>query len=63
MTVYPANVYPSPCEHQRLPEEPTAYVSWHTWARKKGGTHRQEQCPKCGLWCIWVPKVKRRKAK
>ena len=38
------------------PGEPTSYPDWHEWAAKKSRTHRQEQCPTCGLYHVWVPK-------
>ena len=34
---------------------PSGYVAWHCWADRKARTHRQEQCPVCGLWAIWIP--------
>lgn len=32
------------------------YVAWHEWATKMGKTHRQERCPCCGFYAVWVPK-------
>lgn len=39
------------CRHAVCPE---SYVAWHEWAEKKARTHRQEKCPVCGLWEVWV---------
>lgn len=38
---------------------PDGYLAWHDWAAKKSKTHRQERCPCCGLFMIWVPKKPR----
>ncbi len=35
---------------------PAGYMAWHAWAERMAITHRQLQCPECGLWAIWVPK-------
>jgi len=35
---------------------PTGYIEWHMWALEKSKTHKQLQCPGCGLYTIWVPK-------
>ena len=40
----------------RMWDEPEGYVNWHIWAEKKGKTHIQKQCPRCGLWHIWEPR-------
>jgi hypothetical protein len=40
-------------------DAPQGYLAWHEWADKKGKTHRQQRCGECGLWKIWVPKVRR----
>ena len=34
---------------------PRGYLQWHQWADHKSKTHKQERCPECGLWAIWVP--------
>lgn len=34
--------------------EPVDYCLWFEWAKKKSKTHRQERCPECGLYKIWV---------
>lgn len=44
------------CRHTPCP---TSYVHWHHWAERKARTHRQEQCPACGLWAIWKRTVSR----
>jgi len=31
-------------------------LQWLEWAERMTKTHRQERCPDCGLWEIWVPK-------
>lgn len=38
---------------------PSGYVDWQCWAEWKARTHRQEQCPVCQLWAIWIPKEAR----
>jgi len=40
------------CVHPFHPKEPSGYIGWHAWAEKHGKTHRQHQCPDCGLW-LW----------
>ena len=40
--------------------QPDGYLAWHAWAAKKIKTHKQIQCPGCGLLMIWVPKQKRK---
>jgi len=37
----------------RYPGEPTRYIAWHEWAKKKLKTHRVFKCSQCGLWHIW----------
>lgn len=37
---------------------PRSYLGHHDWMAKKSKTHRQQQCPTCGYWAIWVPKRK-----
>lgn len=37
---------------------PKGYIEWHEWARRKGKTHRQQKCPGCDRYEIWVPKKK-----
>jgi hypothetical protein len=44
------------CKHT---PRPTGYLPFVEFARVKSKTHRQERCPVCGLWAIWVPKKKR----
>ena len=39
-------------------KQPEGYLQWHEWAENKAKTHTQEQCPVCGLWCIWKRKPK-----
>lgn len=45
---------PNQAEHTDLPE---GYLFRHEWANKKVQTHDQCQCPGCGLWAIWLPKL------
>lgn len=46
------------CEDEaRHTKCPTGYNQWHEWASRKAKTHRQTQCPKCGLWAIWIKKA------
>jgi hypothetical protein len=40
---------------------PTGYVDFMEWAERKGRTHRQVQCPGCGLFKVWVPKKRRKR--
>lgn len=35
---------------------PQRFGAWAEWAGRAGKTHRQEQCPECRFWVIWVPK-------
>lgn len=46
------------CKHTDT-DAPTGYTARAEWAAEKLKTHRQERCPVCGLWAIWVPKKKR----
>jgi hypothetical protein len=39
------------CEHTACPD---GYLNWDAWAREMAKTHRQQRCPRCGLWAIWV---------
>jgi hypothetical protein len=32
-----------------------SYPEWFDWADRMDSTHRQERCPGCGLYVIWVP--------
>lgn len=43
------------CADLRTPS-PVGYLEWREWAAEKSKTHRQEQCPECGLWSVWKPK-------
>jgi hypothetical protein len=45
------------CRHPYLRDEPSGYLAWHEWAEKKAKTHEQRQCPKCGLWSIYVKRA------
>lgn len=36
---------------------PAHYNAWHEWAERRAKTHVQTECPGCGLWMIWTPKV------
>jgi len=42
------------CEEYR---QPTGYVEAGEWAEYMLQTHDQRQCPGCGLWTIWEPRV------
>lgn len=35
-------------------EHPTGYVAFQEWAESMGKTHKQIQCPVCGLYAVWV---------
>lgn len=41
---------------------PEGYLAWHAWADRMAKTHRQEKCPGCGLYAIWMPKKPTRRA-
>lgn len=45
------------CPHSEdhMPQ-PQGYIEWHAWAETMTKTHRQRQCPGCGLYAIWEPK-------
>lgn len=47
---------PNRAEHTDAEAEKYGYIAWHIWAAKKSQTHRQEKCPGCGLYKIWVRK-------
>lgn len=44
------------CEHPYPSDEPSGYIQWQDWAMRKAKTHKQQRCPDCGLWTIYVPK-------
>ena len=49
---YPSSEHcPDPARHT---SEPRGYLHWHAWAEEMAKTHRQERCPRCGFWAIWV---------
>jgi len=33
--------------------EPTGYIAWHEWAKKKSKTHRSTKCGKCWFFHVW----------
>ena len=35
---------------------PTGYLPYAAWADRMHRTHKQQKCPGCGLYVIWVPK-------
>jgi len=35
---------------------PDGDLAWHEWAEEKQKTHKQQQCPGCGLYSIWSPR-------
>jgi hypothetical protein len=37
---------------------PEGYLQWHDWARTMSYTNKQKKCEGCGLFQIWLPKVK-----
>lgn len=37
---------------------PTGYLQWCEWARSMQSTHRQVRCPGCGLYMVWVPRLR-----
>ena len=41
----------------RHTKTPAGYLAWHEWATRMRRTHRQERCPRCGYWAVWVPKT------
>ena len=43
------------CKEKHTPC-PEGYTSWHMWAKEKSKTHKQEECPGCGLLMVWVKK-------
>lgn len=45
---------PAPEQHTPCPSD---YLAWHEWAERMQATHEQQQCPGCGLWMVWVPRV------
>jgi hypothetical protein len=48
---------PCPNEAAHNDDGPRDYMSRAEWAENKLKTHDQKQCPGCGLWLIWGPKV------
>lgn len=45
------------CRHAGRNHTPTprGYVEWHEDAdRRLAEGQRQEQCPTCGLWAVWM---------
>lgn len=40
-------------------EAPRGYIQKAGWADEKAKTHNQHQCPGCGLWKLWEPKIRR----
>lgn len=38
--------------------QPNGYLQWHEWAKTKIKTHKQVRCFGCGLYQIWVKKMK-----
>lgn len=50
---YPASKCPDKHLHT---ESPDGYLAWHAWAEKMSKTHKQERCPTCGCWVMWVKK-------
>ncbi len=54
MTIKPYLLIEQPeCEHTPHPQ---GYLQHAAWADEMLKTHRQQRCPICGLWAIWVPK-------
>lgn len=39
-------------DHTTCPE---GYIQWHDWAERMSKTHKQRECPGCGLYAIWEP--------
>lgn len=35
---------------------PKGYMAWCDWVEHISKTHRQVECPGCGLFLVWVPK-------
>lgn len=36
---------------------PSGYLQWHAWAAEMSKTHRQQRCPGCRLYKVWIPRV------
>lgn len=53
-----APIFPMTPPCRKSNGEPSGYVQWHIWAAKKGKTHTQRQCLRCGLYHIWKKKEK-----
>ena len=39
-------------------EGPYGYVAWHAWAQGMNTSHRQKKCADCGLYVIWLPRLR-----
>lgn len=50
-----ARVNKSICQDKHT-TAPAGYLQWQSWAAEMAKTHRQTQCPDCGLWAVWIPK-------
>jgi hypothetical protein len=44
------------CTHPYVDGEPSGYLAWHSWSNRMAKTHKQRQCPDCGLYVFWDPK-------
>ena len=40
--------------HTHDQEMPAGYIARQNWFKRMAKTHKQEQCPVCGLWLVWV---------
>jgi len=45
------------CEHTPGQPRQGDYFGWYAYAERMSKTHRQQRCPTCGLWAIWVRKA------
>lgn len=46
---------PESAQHTEGPDD---YAAWNAWASLKSKTHKQMECPGCGLLVVWVAKPK-----
>lgn len=45
-----------PCQNEAAhTPAPERYFAWHEWAEEMSKAHRQERCPGCDLFKIWIP--------
>jgi hypothetical protein len=44
------------CKHTKSPD---GYLQHAQWAEDMLKTHKQIKCPNCGLWAVWIKKIKK----